>query len=164
MHTLNNKLKVSKHNLNQYVNQGFTLVELMIAIAIIGILIGIAIPAYQAYTERARVYQSVTDIAAMSVVIEHYFQDNREYPDTLTAVNLNTKLDPWGRPYRYLNLNKYGFVNARRDVNLKPLNTDFDLYSIGKDNNTAFLIIKPFSLDDVIRAYDGKKIDLASKF
>jgi general secretion pathway protein G len=144
--------------------RGFTVVELMIAVTIVGVLAAIAIPAYSDYQEKARVYQAVTDVAAMSITIENYFQENRIYPDTLADVKLGGKIDPWGKPYRYLNLIKEGNGGARRDKNLVPLNSDFDLYSEGKDKDTRLPISQAISLDDVIRANDGKFVDLAEKY
>jgi len=143
---------------------GLTLVELLIVIAIIGVLAAIAIPAYKDYEEKARVTQAAIEISTMASKITHYYDDARAYPDSLTDVGLAGKLDPWGYPYRYLNLNKKGNGGARRDKNLNPLNTDFDLYSIGKDAKTKLPISQKDSLDDVIRVYDGKFVDLASKF
>lgn len=143
---------------------GFTLVELILVVAIIGVLSSIALPAYQDHQEKARVYGAVTDISSMSAIIEAYWQDAREYPDSLADVGLATKLDPWNRPYRYLNLDKNGNGGARRDKNLNPLNTDFDLYSTGKDGNTKLPISQKDSLDDIVRINDGKFVDLASKF
>lgn len=143
---------------------GLTLIELILVIAIIGVLAAIAIPSYQDYQEKARVYNAVTDIATMATKVEAYWQDERSYPDSLADIGLGGKLDPWDRPYRYLNLDKNGNGGARRDKNLNPLNTDFDLYSVGKDAKTKLPISQKDSLDDVIRVFDGKFIDLASKF
>ena len=154
-------LKKYKHKKHM---TGFTLVELMIAVAIVGVLVSIALPAYQDYQEKARVYGAVTDITSMAAKIEAHWQDAREYPDTLADIGLGATLDPWNRPYRYLNLDKNGNGGARRDKNLNPLNTDFDLYSTGKDGNTKLPISQKDSLDDVIRINDGKFVDLASKF
>ena len=53
---------------------------------------------------------------------------------------------------------------ARRDRSLNPLNSDFDLYSVGKDGVTKKQISQRDSLDDVLRANDGRFVDLASKF
>jgi general secretion pathway protein G len=155
--------------LSTKLNLGFTLVEMMITVAIIGILAAIAIPAYSNYVERARVSAAISDIATMSVQIEHYFVENRVYPDSLADVKLDNKLDPWDMPYGYLNLLKNGNGGARRDKNLNPLNSDFDLYSLGKDKNMPTMKVKlpvsqKSSLDDIIRANDGRFIDLAAKF
>jgi general secretion pathway protein G len=143
---------------------GFTLIELILTVAIIGVLAAIAIPAYQDYREKARVYQAVTDIATMASKIGAYWQDARSYPDSLADIGLGGMVDPWGYPYRYLNLDKSGNGGARRDRSLNPLNTDFDLYSVGKNAKTKLPISQKDSLDDVIRVYDGKFIDLAEKF
>lgn len=152
------------NNFQKNIHNGFTLVEMMITVAIIGILAAIAIPAYSDYVERTRVHQAITDIATMSVEIEHYFQENRVYPSALADVKFDTKLDPWNKPYRYLNLIKNGFAAARKDKNLVPLNSDFDLYSVGKDLKTSQSLNPKVSDDDVLRARDGKFIDLAIKF
>ncbi len=155
---------------NKKHHHGLTLVELMITIAIIGILAAMAIPAYQDYAERARVAAAIQEIAAMSVTIEHYFQENRVYPSSLADVKLDTKTDPWGLLYGYYKILGNNIGGARKDHNLNPINSDFDLYSLGKDqnkqNNYAVKkqIDNSLSLDDVIRARDGKFIDLASKF
>ena len=143
---------------------GLTLVELMIAVAIVGMLASIAIPAYEDYKERARVYQAVSDIGAMSALIEASYQDNRYYPETLEDVGLAEMIDPWGRPYEYLNLITKGNGGARRDKNLNPLNSDFDLYSTGKDKKTKLPISQKDSLDDVLRANDGRFINLAKNY
>jgi general secretion pathway protein G len=153
-----------KNHKNVTLMNGFTLIELLLAMAIIGVLASIAMPAYQDYVEKARVSNAVMDISAMASKITHYYDDAREYPDSLADANLASKLDPWGHPYRYLNLDKNGNGGARRDKNLNPLNTDFDLYSVGKNGATKLPISQKDSLDDVIRIYDGKFVDLAAKF
>ncbi|MGJ8620004.1 MAG: hypothetical protein ACSHWN_06715 [Methylophilaceae bacterium] len=73
--------------------------------------------------------------------------------------------DPWGNAYQYTNLyNKKGKGGNRKDKNLNPLNSDFDLFSMGKNGTFKTQISNKESLDDVIRANDGKFIDLASKY
>jgi general secretion pathway protein G len=159
MNTVNLRNLKRKHLAN-----GLTLVELLIVIAIIAVLAAIAIPAYKDYEEKARFTQAAIEISTMASKITHYYDDARYYPDSLADVGMAGKKDPWGYPYRYLNLDKHGNGGARRDKNLNPLNTDFDLYSIGKDAKTKLPISQKDSLDDVIRVYDGKFVDLASKF
>lgn len=136
----------------------------MMVITIIGILAAVAISRYSDYRERIRVNQAKTEIAVMSGKIGHYFLDARDYPATLAEVAGNA-IDPWGKPYVYVNLTGInGNGQARKDRRLNPLNSDFDLYSLGKDGVTKPQITNRDSLDDVLRANDGAFIDLASKF
>ncbi|MBN9408212.1 MAG: prepilin-type N-terminal cleavage/methylation domain-containing protein [Burkholderiaceae bacterium] len=59
--------------------RGFTLIELMIVVVIIGILSMIAIPAYSDYVRRTRAAEAVAELSAMTVKLEQHFQDHRSY-------------------------------------------------------------------------------------
>ncbi len=144
---------------------GFTLVELIIVIAIIGILVAQLVPSYQYYIERVRVSLAIADIREIALKLRTYHEDQNIYPSSLATIGEGSKLDPWGRPYKYLNLTTtMGNGGARRDKNLNPLNSDFDLYSTGRDGKTKLPISQKDSLDDVLRANDGDFINLASKY
>jgi type IV pilus assembly protein PilA len=67
------------------VQQGFTLIELMIVVAIIGILAAIAIPAYQDYTIRAQVTEGATLMDGVKVAMEDYYAEHGSWPTSLTA-------------------------------------------------------------------------------
>jgi len=60
-------------------SRGFTLIEVMIALAIIAILAAIAIPNYAEYVRRARITEAFSTLSGMRVKMEQYFQDNRTY-------------------------------------------------------------------------------------
>ena len=159
---LNVQLNTSFIKKAQY---GLTIIELMIVIAIIGVLASIALPAYKDYTEKARVNQAISDIADIAILIEAYWQDARAYPPSLADVGAGGMVDPWGYAYRYLDLTQPGSTGAaRKDRNLVPLNSDFDLYSVGKNGQTTSPISTPKGKDDVIRANDGRFIDIASNY
>ena len=66
-------------------HQGFSLMELMIVIAIIGLLAAIAIPNYNDYLVRSRITEAVATLSDTRVKLEQYFQDNRTYAGACTA-------------------------------------------------------------------------------
>ena len=65
--------------------RGFTLIELMIAVAIIAILAAVAIPSYSEYVRRGRITEAVSALSGMRVKMEQYFQDNRTYVGACAA-------------------------------------------------------------------------------
>ncbi len=69
-----------------YINQGFTLIELMIVIAIIGVLSAVAIPAYNGYMESGRIAECSNEVAAIKLAQKQYFlENNRYFPGVGTA-------------------------------------------------------------------------------
>ncbi len=64
---------------------GFTLIEVMIVVAIIAILSAIAVPSYSEYVIRSRITDGIAGLAGMRVKMEQYFQDNRKYDATPAA-------------------------------------------------------------------------------
>ena len=145
--------------------RALTLLELLLALAIIAVLIAIALPAYSDYRERVRVAQAVIDIGALQSTIGHYIDDNRAPPDDLAQIGKDGMLDPWGRPYQYLNILATGGKGAvRKNRNLVPINSDYDLYSMGKDGASTGPLTAKQSRDDVIRANDGRFIGLARDY
>jgi len=151
--------------LNNKFQSGFTLIELSLVVSIIAVLAAIAIPQYEDYRYRVDVSHAISDIASMSTFIKHYETDNLALPDSLDEVGLGSKLDPWGNPYQYYNIETAkGKGHLRKDKSLNPINSDYDLYSMGKDGVTKSQVSNQDSLDDVIRARDGQFIGLASDF
>lgn len=70
------------------IQKGFTLIELMIVIAILGILMAIAIPAYQDYLVRARVSEAILAAAPAKLGVSEYYISNGTYPPNLTAAGV----------------------------------------------------------------------------
>lgn len=140
------------------------MIELATTMLLLGVLFAIALPAYQTYRERMRTNQAARDIAAMSADIQRFALDNRAFPQTLADIGQAGRLDPWGRPYAYYNVDANGKGGARKDHKLNPLNTDFDLYSVGKDGKSKPQISQKDSVDDMIRASNGRFIGKAADY
>ena len=70
------------------VQQGFTLIELMIVVAIIGILAAIAIPAYQDYTKRSHVSEGLTLAAAAKAGVSEYYASTGGWPSNNASAGL----------------------------------------------------------------------------
>jgi len=144
---------------------GVTLIELLIVIAVIGILASAATAIYTGQIKRARRNVAIADIQGISLKLAGHFADTSEYPLSLDEVGLAGRLDPWGHPYRYLRIaGALGKGGMRKDRFLVPLNSDFDLYSMGPDGLTQAPLSSPVSRDDIIRANDGKYIGVALSY
>ena len=61
--------------------KGFTLIELMIAVAIVSILAASAYPSYTAYVQRGKIAEATGELAVMRVNLEQFYQNNRKYGD-----------------------------------------------------------------------------------
>lgn len=74
------------------VQQGFTLIELMIVVAIIGILAAVAIPAYQDYTIRAKVTEGIGLAAAAKTAVSEYYLSRNTYPADNGSAGISTTI------------------------------------------------------------------------
>jgi len=224
-------------------DRGFTLIELMLAVAIVGVLSSLAIPNYLGFLEKARIARTVAEMNGIAKEIFGYAHPDGQYPDNLAQIGWDQRLDPWGNPYQYYRLNcanpafsrldpiapsgdgsdelvlpaktqpfqpeahvslavamgnldglirlvvggggpggggggpggggggpggggpPCGSIgHARKDRFLVPINSDFDLYSMGKDGQSVGPLTAQKSHDDIIRANDGGYYGLASNF
>jgi general secretion pathway protein G len=145
--------------------RGLTLVELAVALGIVAVVLAIALPSFRHYRERVKVDQARQDITVMSAGMERFWQDARRYPDTLAEAGYGAPRDPWGNPYRYLSMSAPGARGqARKDHSLVPLNTDFDLYSMGPDGLSMPPLTAQMSRDDIVRANNGAFVGPASEY
>ena len=121
--------------------KGFTLVEIMLVVIIIGVLAAMVVPRFAGRTEQAKVARAKSDLAAIGLSLDLYELDLGQYPSALTELvskdppsgfseemkqhwngpylKKGLPKDPWGREYQY----------ARESQH----NQDYDLSSIGPD-------------------------------
>ena len=97
--------------------RGFTLLELLIVMTILGLLASIIVPRFTHRTKQARRLQAVLQIKNLSEALEHYFVDHGSYPNTQDGLRVLLKkgqmgqtylqtdhlpVDPWGQEYLYI--------------------------------------------------------------
>ena len=150
---------------NQGAN-GFTLVELMLVIVLGSILLGIAVPSYRGYVLRSQNSLAISDLGSIKLAIERYrLAHNDDLPASLADASVRALTDPWGNPYVYnVFANLKGNGQKRKDRNLVPINSEYDLYSSGPDGESVAPLTAKTSQDDVILANDGAFIGKASDY
>jgi len=131
------------NNFKQLKQQGFTLIEIMVVVVILGILAAAVVPKIMSRPEQARIQKAKHDIGALESALSIYKLDNYQYPSTDQGLeSLVTKpsgspqprnykkggyikklnKDPWGNDYLYL---------------YPGTHTDLDLYSLGPDGQPS---------------------------
>ena len=146
---------------------GFTLIEIIVAMAILGALAAIAVPQFSTYRNNARLAQAYADIRNIDLAIRKYKAENGDWPADIAALGMvDLPTDPWGNAYVYLKIEGVPSASghARKDHFLVPLNSDFDIYSKGANGTTSVPITATQSQDDVLRANDGRFVGLASAY
>jgi general secretion pathway protein G len=143
------------------------LLDLIITVVVFSLLLALAVPAYNNFANRGRVAGAIGDVGSLAIAIERFSVNNNDrLPNTLDELPMDVPLDPWGNEYQYLNIRTAGAGNGalRKDGNLNPLNTDFDLYSLGADGESAGPLSAGKSRDDIVRANNGAFIGLGEDY
>ena len=148
-----------------YRNSGVTLLELMFTLAIVAILAAVAVPAYRAYIERTRTATAIADIGEIHLRIQRFIVNAGDPPPDLLAIGVAGKQDPWGNAYVYLSFEGLsGIGQMRKDKNLVPVNSQYDLYSMGPDGDSVPPFTARRSQDDIVLANDGGYIGPAADY
>ena len=131
----------------QHRQQGFTLIEIMVVVVILGILAAVVVPRIMSRPDEARIVKAKSDIQQIETALNLYRLDNYTYPTTDQGLEALVEKptspepqnwkeggylermprDPWQRPYQYLNPGQHG---------------EIDIYSLGPDG-------RPGSDDDI---------------
>jgi general secretion pathway protein G len=143
---------------------GFTIVELMITLAIAGIIMMVAVPAYQDYSSRIEDGEAEKDLVVIQFSIDDYKLITGSLPNSLSDIGMDGMEDPWGNPYVYANHDVIPRGHRRKDHSLVPINSDYDLYSKGEDGRSAWPLTANHSKDDIIRGRDGGYMGLAEEY
>lgn len=148
---------------------GLTFVELLVALVIAAILAAIATPMFggnemncdspdarQGPMMRAKLAQITGDLGEIHMALSRFELSHRRYPASLAEAGLGDLRDPWGNPYQYLVVfGRKDVGPVRKDHNLKPVNTGYDIYSMGPDGSTASPFTSTLGKDDIVMANDG---------
>ena len=144
---------------------GYSLIELLVVIVLLVALMGAGIPLYTTYIEKARMTRAAEALSTLQKEIQMYKLSKNVLPNRLSDMRDADLVDPYGRPYQY-----HSFTNAnekkerRTDRFMVPLNTEYDLYSMGRDGKSELPLTAKESHDDIIRANDGLYIGPASEY
>ena len=142
---------------------GFSLIQLLTVIALLGTLITMAIPGYRQFVERARQSATIASLGEIDIAINEYSLANAaQLPADLAEIDFGGPLDAWGGAIVYVNLSLGG--SPRIGGNGDPVNSAYDLYSAGSDGETALSLAAAASQDDVVLAADGGFVGLASQY
>jgi prepilin-type N-terminal cleavage/methylation domain-containing protein len=142
-------------------NKGFSMVELVIVIAIIAALAAMVIPSYNTYINKSKNARAMSEIRTLTTEISAWSLDhNNTNPPDMAAIGRDNFLDPWKRPYIYLT------TPALEDPSGSgaTLNKDFDIYSKGMDGGSAIEGGDPLNKDDIVRSNDGAFVGLREAF
>ena len=135
---------------------GFTLVELLTVVAIIGVLAMLVLPSYTVFVTRAQNGRAKSEVRLLEIEINGYLMETGSLPASLADIKRDDLVDPWKNTYVYSNPP----TRTRFGV---PINDDFDLYSLGADraSDPGGSVADGAGKDDVLRGANGTFIGLA---
>ncbi|HGG7839404.1 TPA: pilin [Neisseria meningitidis] len=148
--------------------KGFTLIELMIVIAIVGILAAVALPAYQDYTARAQVSEAILLAEGQKSAVTEYYLNHGIWPANNSSAGVATSANIKGKYVKSVEV-KNGVVTATMlssGVNKEIQGKKLSLWAKRQDGSVKWFCGQPVTRDnasaandDVTAAANGKKID-----
>ena len=148
---------------------GFTLVEMIGVVAVIGVLAALGVTSSRNALTRGRNAQAIAEIMELAVLLNEYRATYDSLPIKLAGIGRRGLRDPWGKRYVYHRISDLiadpnDALEPRKDRFLKPVNTDYDLYSKGADGRSRQDMNAGKSLDDIVRAFDGGFVGIGEDF
>ncbi|HGM2901105.1 TPA: pilin, partial [Neisseria gonorrhoeae] len=139
--------------------KGFTLIELMIVIAIVGILAAVALPAYQDYTARAQVSEAILLAEGQKSAVTEYYLNHGEWPENNTSAGVASASDIKGKYVKSVTVAK-GVVTAQMNpsgVNNEIKGKRLSLWAKRENGSVKWFCGQPVTRDaaDTVTA-DGK--------
>ncbi|HFC1826681.1 TPA: pilin, partial [Neisseria gonorrhoeae] len=148
--------------------KGFTLIELMIVIAIVGILAAVALPAYQDYTARAQVSEAILLAEGQKSAVTEYYLNHGEWPKDNTSAGVASASTIKGKYVQKVEVNN-GVVTATMassNVNKEIQGKRLSLWAKRQDGSVKWFCGQPVKresnnadADDVTDDTNGTKID-----
>jgi general secretion pathway protein G len=145
--------------------RGFSLVEVLTAGTVLAALAALMLPQFSEYRLQAQIAKAIADIRTLDTSVQLFRITNGVLPSSISEIASGGVLDPWGEPYQYMKIEgAKAKGHSRKDRFLVPINSDFDLYSMGPDRKSEAPLTAKASQDDIIRANDGRFVGRAEDF
>lgn len=143
---------------------GLTAIEVSAALAVVAIVGSIFNAGYFGWRDRQGTEQAATEILTMGARLAAATGTDGQLPDSLDRLFPGAR-DPWGRPYQYRRVDRPDDrASARTDHAAAPINTRFDLYSLGPDGESQATLADRSSRDDIVWGRDGLYVGTARDF
>ncbi|ENW1655322.1 pilin, partial [Neisseria gonorrhoeae] len=146
--------------------KGFTLIELMIVIAIVGILAAVALPAYQDYTARAQVSEAILLAEGQKSAVTEYYLNHGKWPEDNASAGVASSADIKGKYVKSVTVAK-GVVTATMassNVNKEIKDKKLSLWAKRENGSVKWFCGQPVTrgnadADDVKAGNDNEKIN-----
>lgn len=138
-------------------SQAFTTLEMMIGLTIFVLFASVTINTGLALIDKLRSRDVLSDLQAIQIEVDEFYKANGSYPDSLDEIYASPQFDPWDTAYQYLRINggPKNVTGKQRKYKSLKINSTYDLYSMGPDQETASPLTASISKDDIIRGRNG---------
>ncbi|WP_442512291.1 pilin [Neisseria meningitidis] len=145
--------------------KGFTLIELMIVIAIVGILAAVALPAYQDYTARAQVSEAILLAEGQKSAVTEYYLNHGKWPGDNSSAGVATSTDIKGKYVQSVEV-KNGVITATMlssGVNNEIKGKKLSLWAKRQNGSVKWFCGQPVTRADANASADAVKADTDKK-